>query len=121
MVLLAKKKNMPNKWRTVKSLVHKIPAKFDFTVDEGEERLNPFARKIKASNAEGRWRNPVTFLLCDPSWYVHKSDVQNKCDDDKPTHTHLTIVYEFSTRISIPADAHKHFTVTVVLHINRTL
>ena len=35
--------------------------KFDFTVDEGkEQRLNPsLAIKIKASTAEGRWRNPV--------------------------------------------------------------
>ena len=35
--------------------------KFDFTVDEGKERLNPSReKKIKASTAEGRWmRNPV--------------------------------------------------------------
>ena len=32
-----KKKKMPNKWRTIKSLY----TKFDFTVDEGKERLNP--------------------------------------------------------------------------------
>ena len=29
----------------------------------------------------------MTFLLCDPSWYVHKPDVQNKRDDN--THTHI--------------------------------
>ena len=40
--------------------------KFDFTVDEGKERLNPFRERI--------------FLLCDPGWYVHKPDVQNKWD-----------------------------------------
>ena len=28
----------------------------------------------------------VTFLLCDPGWCVHKSDVQNICDDNT-THT----------------------------------
>ena len=27
----------------------------------------------------------MTFLLCDPGWYVHKPDVQNKWDDN--THT----------------------------------
>ena len=27
----------------------------------------------------------VTFLLCDPGWYVHKPDVQNEWDDN--THT----------------------------------
>ena len=29
----------------------------------------------------------VTFLLCDPGWYVHKPDVQNKWDDNTHTHT----------------------------------
>ena len=29
----------------------------------------------------------VTFLLCDHGWCVHKSDVQNKWDDNKHTHT----------------------------------
>ena len=29
----------------------------------------------------------VTFLLCDPGWYVHKPDVQNKWEKNT-THTH---------------------------------
>ena len=29
----------------------------------------------------------MAFLLCDPGWYVHKSDVQNKWDDNTHTHT----------------------------------
>ena len=33
---------MPNEWRTIKSLVHK---KFDLTVDEGKEWLNPSREK----------------------------------------------------------------------------
>ena len=36
--------------------------KFDFTIDEGKGRLDPSRdkeKKIKASTAEGRWRNPV--------------------------------------------------------------
>ena len=30
----------------------------------------------------------MTFLICDPGWYVHKSDVQTKWDDNTNTHTH---------------------------------
>ena len=30
----------------------------------------------------------VAFLLCDPGWYVHKPDVQNKWDDNTHTHTY---------------------------------
>ena len=32
----------------------------------------------------------MTFLLCDPGWYVHKPDVQNKWDVNTHTHTHKT-------------------------------
>ena len=38
--------------------IHTYP-KFDSTVNEGKERLNPSREKIKASTAEGSWRNPV--------------------------------------------------------------
>ena len=31
----------------------------------------------------------MTFLLCDPGWCVHNSDVQNKWDDNTHTHTHI--------------------------------
>ena len=37
-----KKKKMPNGWRTIKSLVHKIRL---FRVDEGKEWLNPSREK----------------------------------------------------------------------------
>ena len=50
---------IPNKWRTIMSLVH---TKFDFTVDEGKEgAVESFSRqKNKARTAEGRWmRNLV--------------------------------------------------------------
>ena len=43
-IKLKNKIKMPNGWRTIKSLVHKI-AKFDFTVDEGKEWLNPSREK----------------------------------------------------------------------------
>ena len=50
--------------------------KSDFTVDEGKERLDPSRNKKirQACTAE----ESVTFLLCDPGWCVHKSDVQIK-------------------------------------------
>ena len=41
---LKDKIKMSNGWRTIKSLVHKIP-KFDFTLDEGKEWLNPSREK----------------------------------------------------------------------------
>ena len=53
-------------------------------VDEGKGWLNP-----SRDTNEGKHRKRkveiscVAFLLCDPSWYVHKSDdVQNKWDDN---------------------------------------
>ena len=84
---------------------------FFFTKKEKEEKVendsfvstqNPTSRstrerngwillaiKFKASTAEGRWmRSPVTFLLYDPGWYVHKpDDVHNKWDDNTHTYT----------------------------------
>ena len=68
---------MCNKWRTtINSFTHRL--KFDFTVDEGKERLYR-RRKVGKSCA--------TFLLCDPGWYVHKPDMQNKRDDN--THAYF--------------------------------
>ena len=34
----------------------------------------------------------MNFLLCDPGWYVHKSDAQNKWDDNTQ-HTHRYCTY----------------------------
>ena len=31
----------------------------------------------------------VTFLLCDPGWCVHKSDVQKKWDENIHKHMHI--------------------------------
>ena len=33
----------------------------------------------------------VTFLLCDPGWYVHKPDVQNKWYDNITHNTHTDL------------------------------
>ena len=30
----------------------------------------------------------MTVLLCDPGWYVHKPDAQNKWDGNRHTHTY---------------------------------
>ena len=38
---------------------------------------------------EGRWRNPARPSFCvTPVGCVHKSDAQNKCDENTHTHTH---------------------------------
>ena len=36
----------------------------------------------------------ITFLLRDPGWYVHMSDVQNKWDDNTHTHTHTISIID---------------------------
>ena len=42
----------------------------------------------QAPQKEGEKKRCVTFLLCDPGWYPHKLNVQNKRDDNIHTHTH---------------------------------
>ena len=37
----------------------------------------------------------MTFLLCDPGWYVQKSDVQNKGDENIRTLTHCVLLSFF--------------------------
>ena len=68
----AREFGLANKWRTISRGYRK----FDFTVDEGKGRLNP--PRDKKSR------------LCDPGWCVHKSDVQNKRDDNTHT-THILL------------------------------
>ena len=62
---------MANEWRTIESLVHK----FDFTVDEGKERLNPSREKNKGMNR----RRKVDEKSCvTPAGTSNELDVQNK-------------------------------------------
>ena len=77
---------MPNKRRTINSWVYK----FDFTVDEGKGRLNPSRDKNEGKHHRSKVdKSCATFLLCDPGWCVHKSDVQNRWDYYKAiTHTY---------------------------------
>ena len=66
-----------------------LPYKFDFTVDEGKQWLNPSRDKDKGTHRRRKVdeKSCVTFLLCDPGRYVQRSYVQNKWEE---THTHKT-------------------------------
>ena len=68
--------------------------KIDFAVDEGKERLNPSREKNEGKPRRRKVEESCVtfFLLCDPGWYVHKPDVQNKWDDN--THTHVTSIID---------------------------
>ena len=84
---LKTKIKMPNGWRTIESLVHKIR----LHVDEGKEWLNPSRDKNKDTHLRKKVdeKSCVTFLLCDPGWYVQRTCVQNEWDENTHTHTHL--------------------------------
>ena len=76
------KYKIANKWRT---LICKY-TKFDFAVDERKERLSPSREKNEGKHRIRKLeKSCVAFLLCDPGWYVHKPDVQNRWNDN--THT----------------------------------
>ena len=65
-----------------------VQKKFDFTVDEGKERLNSSRDKNYGKHRRRKVeKSCATFLLCDPVRYVHKSDVQKNWDN---THTHAS-------------------------------
>ena len=87
---------MPNKWRTIKSLVHKIRLHGWRGKGTGEsfswEKLRHVPQK------EGGWE-----ILCDPGWYVHKPDVQNKWEENTHTHTHTHCsAYDTIHALSMP-------------------
>ena len=56
--------------------------KFDFTVDKGKGRLNPSRDNNCKHSRRKVEKSCLTFLMCDPGWCVHKSDVQIKWDDN---------------------------------------
>ena len=59
-----------------------------FTVDEGNGRLNPSREKNSGKHRKSKVEKSfATFLMCDPGWCVHTSDVQHKWDDK--THTYM--------------------------------
>ena len=76
-------KKMSNKWRTINSSVHKIR----LHGRRGKGTAESFSREKlrQAPQKEGGETSCLTFILCDPGWYIQKPDVQNKGDDN--THT----------------------------------
>ena len=69
---------MPNGWRTINSLVHKI--RLHGRRGKGTAESFSWEKLRQVPQKEGGWE-----ILCDPGWYVHKPDVQNKWEDN--THT----------------------------------
>ena len=63
-----------NEWEKNKHTQTHI-AKFGFTVDEGKEWLNPSREKNKGTHRRKKVdeKSCVTFLLCDPGWYVQRT------------------------------------------------
>ena len=64
---------IPNEWRTIKSLVHKIRLLHG---RRRKERAESFSRE-KLRHADRRRKvdetSCVTFLLCDPGWYAQRT------------------------------------------------
>ena len=90
---------MPNEWRTIKSLVHKIR----LHGRRGKGMAESFSRE-KISHApqkEGGWK-----ILCDlsPVWPRAGTsiDVQNEWEESTHTHTHLGIFFPFFLWGKIP-------------------
>ena len=81
--------------------------KFDFAVDEGTERLmKPSREKNKGMYRRRKVdeKSCVTFLLCDPGWYVHKPDVQNNWEEN--THTSTAIFCNNTRHFNINISSH---------------
>ena len=85
---------MPNEWKTIKSLVHKIRLHGWRGKGMAESLL---ARKSKARTAERRWmRNPVWPYSCvTPAGTSNGLDVQNEWEENTQ-HTH----YYWGTRLN---------------------
>ena len=74
MFLVPKKKNGfgPFSYKFFVCIRVGLYTKFDFTVDEGKEWLNPFREKNEGLHRRKKVDEKpcVAFLLCDPGWYV---------------------------------------------------
>ena len=84
---------MTNKWRTINSSVHKIRLHGRRVKGTAES----FSRE-KLREAPQKEGGEILFgpLLCDPGWYVHIPDVQNKWDGNT-THTHIVCCVPWCT------------------------
>ena len=65
------KNKMPNKWRTIKSLVHKIR----LHGRRGRGTAKSFSREKKGMHRRRKVDEKfcLTFLLCDPGWYIQRT------------------------------------------------
>ena len=87
---------MPNGWRTINSLVHKIR----LHGRRGKGMAESFSRqKIKARTAEGRWiKNPVWPSSCvTPAGTSNELDVQNGWEEN--THTQFSLLVYMYVRM----------------------
>ena len=78
---------MPNGWKTIKSLAHKIR----LHGRRGKGMAESFSReKLKHAPRERRWmRNPVWPSSCvTPAGASNELDAQNEWEENKHTHTH---------------------------------
>ena len=59
----------------LKSRLIRAYTKFDFTVDEGKERLNPSREKNKGMHRRRKVdeKSCATFPLYDPGWYIQRT------------------------------------------------
>ena len=98
---------MPNKWRTIYSWVHKI--RLHGRRGEGNI-LNPSRDKNEGKHRRRKVDEKlcVTFPLCDLSWCIHKSDVQNKWDDNT-THTLIPSIQYIKTVICVRESSVQQF------------
>ena len=67
-------KNLKNESKNAQRVENEY-TKFDFTVDEGKEWLNPSREKNKGTYRRKKVdeKSCVTFLLCDTGWYVQRT------------------------------------------------
>ena len=72
-IFLTKRKTNKNKNKNAQRVEN--DTKFDFTVDEGKEWLNPSREKNQGMHRRKKMdeKSCVTFLLCDPGWYVQRT------------------------------------------------
>ena len=71
-------------WRTIKSFVHKI--RLHGRRGKGAAESFSWEKVRQAPQKEGGWE-----ILCDPGWYIHKPDVQNKWEENTLTHTVVSL------------------------------
>ena len=83
-IFLTKKLKNKIKCPTGGERLNREYTKFDFTVDEGKEWLNPSREKNKGTHRRKKVdeKSCVTFLLCDPAGTSNELDVQNEWEEN---------------------------------------